>query len=154
MESAVRTKASDIHIEQDGDFMRIRFRIDGILTEHMKLSAKPYKAIVSRIKIMAGFNISEKRLRQDPDIIMVEEIRDYDTAEIAIRASLTGHLVLSTLHSNTAVGAISRLLDMNIDSFLITSSLIGVISQRLIRKICPDCKYSMRLQLERKEHLE
>ncbi|MGL5348874.1 MAG: GspE/PulE family protein [Peptostreptococcaceae bacterium] len=284
LESAVRTKASDIHIEQDGDFMRIRFRIDGILTEHMKSSAKPYKAIVSRIKIMAGLNISEKRLpqdgriiinvdnksidfrvstmptskdekvvmrvldkssfmvskeqlglsresidiynkllanpyglilvvgptgsgktttlysmlnqlnsteknvltiedpveydlpginqsqinykagldfasalraflRQDPDIIMVGEIRDYDTAEIAIRASLTGHLVLSTLHSNTAVGAISRLLDMNIDSFLITSSLIGVVSQRLIRKICPDCKYSYEASIGEKKAL-
>ncbi|MGL4797272.1 MAG: GspE/PulE family protein [Paraclostridium sp.] len=284
LESAVRTKASDIHIEQDGDFMRIRFRIDGILNEYMKSSARPYKAIVSRIKIMAGLNISEKRLpqdgriiinvdnkpidfrvstmptskdekvvmrvldkssfmvskeqlglnrdsieiynkllanpyglilvvgptgsgktttlysmlnqlnsveknvltvedpveyelpgvnqsqinykagldfasalraflRQDPDIIMVGEIRDYDTAEIAIRASLTGHLVLSTLHSNTAVGAISRLLDMNIDSFLITSSLIGVISQRLIRKICPDCKYSYEATIGEKKAL-
>ena len=71
---------------------------------------------------------------------MVGEIRDHATAEIAIRASLTGHLVLSTLHANTAIGAIARLIDMNIDSFLITSSLIGVVAQRLVRKICPFCK--------------
>ncbi len=271
LESAVRKKASDIHIEYDGDYMRIRFRIDGILVEHMKTSAKAYKAVISRIKIMANLNISEKRLpqdgriylvvdnkpvdfrvstmptskdekvvmrvldkssfmvskeklgfseesikiydnllskpyglilvvgptgsgktttlysmlnqlndiekniltiedpveyelqginqsqinykagldfasalraflRQDPDIIMVGEIRDHDTAEIAIRASLTGHLVLSTLHANTAVGAISRLADMGMDSFLITSSLVGVVAQRLVRKICPHCK--------------
>ena len=271
LESAVRKKASDIHIEYDGDYMRVRFRIDGILVEHMKTSAKAYKAIVSRIKIMSNLNISEKRLpqdgriylvvdskpidfrvstmptskdekvvmrvldksnfmvskeklgfskesikiydnllskpyglilvvgptgsgktttlysmlnqlndiekniltiedpveyelqginqsqinykagldfasalraflRQDPDIIMVGEIRDHDTAEIAIRASLTGHLVLSTLHANTAVGAISRLADMGMDSFLITSSLVGVVAQRLVRKICPHCK--------------
>lgn len=273
LEAAVRKKASDIHIEYDGDFMRVRFRVDGLLVEHMKTSSKAYKAIISRIKIMANLNISEKRLpqdgriylmvdskpvdfrvstmptskdekvvmrvldkssfmvskeklgfnpqdielydkflakpyglilvvgptgsgktttlysmlnqlndvekniltiedpveyelqginqsqinykagldfasalraflRQDPDIIMVGEIRDYDTAEIAIRASLTGHLVLSTLHANTAVGAISRLSDMNVDSFLITSSLVGVVAQRLVRKICPFCKTS------------
>lgn len=271
LESAVRKKASDIHIEYDGDYMRIRFRIDGILVEHMNTSAKAYKAVISRIKIMANLNISEKRLpqdgriylavdnkpvdfrvstmptskdekvvmrvldkssfmvskeklgfseesikiydnllskpyglilvvgptgsgktttlysmlnqlndiekniltiedpveyelqginqsqinykagldfasalraflRQDPDIIMVGEIRDHDTAEIAIRASLTGHLVLSTLHANTAIGAISRLSDMGMDSFLITSSLVGVVAQRLVRKICPHCK--------------
>lgn len=273
LETAVRMSASDIHIERDGDFMRIRFRVDGILSEYMKMSSKPYKAVISRVKIMAGLNISEKRLpqdgriflsvdnkpidyrvstmptskdekvvmrvldksafmvnkeklglseknvaiydellsnpyglilvvgptgsgktttlysmlnqlnsvekniltiedpveyeldginqsqinykagldfasalraflRQDPDIIMVGEIRDLDTAEIGIRAALTGHLVLSTLHSNTAVGAISRLSDMDVDSFLITSALMGVVSQRLVRKICPSCKFS------------
>ncbi|MGL5693980.1 MAG: GspE/PulE family protein [Peptostreptococcaceae bacterium] len=271
LETAVRKKVSDIHIENDGEYMRVRYRVDGILTEHMKSSSKAYKAIISRIKIMANLNISEKRLpqdgriylvvdnksvdfrvstmptsrdekvvmrvldkssfmvskeklgfsledietydrllsrpyglilvvgptgsgktttlysmlnqlndvekniltiedpveyelpginqsqinykagldfasalraflRQDPDIIMVGEIRDHDTAEIAIRASLTGHLVLSTLHANTAVGAISRLSDMKMDSFLITSSLVGVVAQRLVRKICPLCK--------------
>ena len=284
MESAVRIKASDIHIEQDGDFMRIRFRVDGLLREHMKTSAKPYKAVVSRIKIMAGLNISEKRLpqdgriiqsidnksidfrvstmptskdekvvmrvldkasfmvgkhglglndnniktydellskpyglilvvgptgsgktttlysmlnqlnsieqniltiedpieyeleginqsqinvkagldfanalrafmRQDPDIIMVGEIRDLNTAEIAIRASLTGHLVLSTLHANTAVGAISRLIDMNVPSYLITSSVIGVVSQRLVRKLCDDCKQEYSAEIGEKQAL-
>lgn len=284
MESAVRLKASDIHIEQDGDFMRIRFRVDGLLREHMKTSAKPYKAVVSRIKIMAGLNISEKRLpqdgrivqsidnksidfrvstmptskdekvvmrvldkasfmigkhgiglnknnikvydellskpyglilvvgptgsgktttlysmlnqlnsteqniltiedpieyeleginqsqinvkagldfadalkafmRQDPDIIMVGEIRDLNTAEIAIRASLTGHLVLSTLHANTAIGAISRLIDMNVASYLITSSVIGIVSQRLVRKLCNDCKEPYSAELGEKQAL-
>ena len=284
LESAVRKKASDIHIEYDGDFMRVRFRLDGILVEHMKTSAKAYKAIISRIKIMANLNISEKRLpqdgriylivdskpvdfrvstmptskdekvvmrvldkssfmvskeklgfspegieiydsllakpyglilvvgptgsgktttlysmlnqlndvekniltiedpveyelqginqsqinykagldfasalraflRQDPDIIMVGEIRDHDTAEIAIRASLTGHLVLSTLHANTAVGAISRLADMGIDSFLITSSLVGVVAQRLVRKICPFCKHEYQAGIGEKKAL-
>ncbi|CEN26059.1 type IV pilus assembly protein [[Clostridium] sordellii] len=273
LETAVRMKASDIHIERDGDFMRIRFRIDGILSEYMKMNSRPYKAVISRVKIMAGLNISEKRLpqdgriflnvdnrsidyrvstmptskdekvvmrvldrttfmvskeklglnkkniqvydellenpyglilvvgptgsgktttlyamlnqlnsiekniltiedpveyeldginqsqinykagldfanalraflRQDPDIIMVGEIRDLDTAQIGIRAALTGHLVLSTLHSNTAVSAISRLLDMKVDSFLITSALTGVVSQRLVRKVCENCKTS------------
>lgn len=273
LEAAVRKNASDIHIEYDGDFMRVRFRIDGVLVEQMKTSAKAYKAIVSRIKIMANLNIAEKRLpqdgriflvidnksvdfrvstmpikknekvvmrvldksnfmlskeklgfnnesieiydnllatpyglilvvgptgsgktttlysmlnqlnsvekniltiedpieyelqginqsqinykagldftnalraflRQDPDIIMVGEIRDYDTAEMAIRASLTGHLVLSTLHANTAIGAITRLSNMNIDNFLITSSIVGVVAQRLVRRICPFCKTS------------
>lgn len=273
LETAVRMKASDIHIERDGDFMRIRFRIDGILSEYMKMNSRPYKAVISRVKIMAGLNISEKRLpqdgriflnvdnrsidyrvstmptskdekvvmrvldrttfmvskeklglnkkniqvydellenpyglilvvgptgsgktttlyamlnqlnsiekniltiedpveyeldginqsqinykagldfasalraflRQDPDIIMVGEIRDLDTAQIGIRAALTGHLVLSTLHSNTAVSSISRLLDMKVDSFLITSALTGVVSQRLVRKVCENCKTS------------
>lgn len=284
LESAVRTKASDIHIEQDGEYMRIRFRVDGILREHMKTSAKPYRAVVSRIKIMASLNISEKRLpqdgriiqtidnknidfrvstmptnkdekvvmrvldkasylvgkqklglnndaiklydellskpyglilvvgptgsgktttlysmlnqlnsvekniltiedpieyeleginqsqinikagldfsnalrafmRQDPDIIMVGEIRDYDTSEIAIRAALTGHLVLSTLHANTAVGAISRLLDMNVPGYLLTSSIIGVISQRLVRKLCPHCMEAKLAEIGEKQAL-
>lgn len=284
LESAVRTKASDIHIEQDGEYMRIRFRVDGILREHMKTSAKPYRAVVSRIKIMASLNISEKRLpqdgrmiqtidnksidfrvstmptnkdekvvmrvldkasylvgkqklglnndaiklydellskpyglilvvgptgsgktttlysmlnqlnsvekniltiedpieyelegvnqsqinikagldfsnalrafmRQDPDIIMVGEIRDYDTSEIAIRAALTGHLVLSTLHANTAVGAISRLLDMNVPGYLLTSSVIGVISQRLVRKLCSHCMEAKSAEIGEKQVL-
>ena len=284
LESAVRMKASDIHIEQDGDYMRIRFRVDGALREHMKTSAKPYRAVVSRIKIMASLNISERRLpqdgriiqtidnksidfrvstmptskdekvvmrvldkasylvgkqklglndnaiklydellakpyglilvvgptgsgktttlysmlnqlnsvekniltiedpieyeleginqsqinakagldfsnalrafmRQDPDIIMVGEIRDFNTAEIAIRAALTGHLVLSTLHANTAVGAVSRLLDMNVPGYLLTSSVIGVVSQRLVRRLCPDCKQPHSAELGEKQAL-
>lgn len=284
LETAVRIKASDIHIERDEGYMRIRLRVDGVLSEYMKISAKPYKAVISRIKIMAGLNISEKRLpqdgriflnvddkpidyristmptskdekvvmrvldkstfmvnkeklglskknieiydellsnpyglllvvgptgsgktttlysmlnqlnsvekniltiedpveyelgginqsqinykagldfanalraflRQDPDIIMVGEIRDLDTAEIGIRAALTGHLVLSTLHANTAIGAISRLSDMEVDSFLITSSLMGVISQRLVRKICPNCKTEYKAEIGEKKAL-
>lgn len=78
-------------------------------------------------------------LRQDPDIIMIGEIRDRETAQISIRASLTGHLVLSTLHTNSAIESISRLQDMGIEPFLISSSLVGVLAQRLVRQICRDC---------------
>jgi general secretion pathway protein E len=79
-------------------------------------------------------------LRQDPDIVMIGEIRDEETANIAIQASLTGHLVLSTLHTNTSTGAITRLADMGVNDYLISSSVIGVLSQRLVRKLCIHCK--------------
>jgi len=79
-------------------------------------------------------------LRQDPDVVMVGEIRDLETAEIAVQASLTGHLVLSTLHTNTAIGAITRLKDMGIEPFLLSSSLVAVMSQRLVRLLCNECK--------------
>ena len=79
-------------------------------------------------------------LRQDPDVIMVGEIRDLETAEIAIQASLTGHLVLSTVHTNDAAGAITRLVDMGVQPFLVASSLVGVLAQRLVRVLCPECK--------------
>ncbi|MDH5766207.1 MAG: ATPase, T2SS/T4P/T4SS family [Gammaproteobacteria bacterium] len=81
-------------------------------------------------------------LRQDPDIIMVGEIRERETAEIAVQAALTGHLVLSTLHTNDSVGAITRLLDMGVEPFMLSSALIGVVAQRLVRCICPACKTS------------
>jgi type IV pilus assembly protein PilB len=81
-------------------------------------------------------------LRQDPDRIMLGEIRDLETAQMAIQASLTGHFVFSTLHTNDAAGTVTRLIDMGVEPFLITSSLEGVLGQRLIRKICPDCKAS------------
>ena len=79
-------------------------------------------------------------LRQDPDVIMVGEIRDSETAEIAIRAALTGHQVFSTLHTNDATGAVTRLMDMGIEAFLLASSLEGVLAQRLVRRICPACR--------------
>ena len=79
-------------------------------------------------------------LRQDPDVVMVGEIRDLETAEIAVQASLTGHLVLSTLHTNTAIGAVTRLQDMGVEPFLLSSSLIGVMARRLVRLLCDDCK--------------
>jgi general secretion pathway protein E len=79
-------------------------------------------------------------LRQDPDVVMIGEIRDLETATIAVQASLTGHLVLSTLHTNSAIGAITRLRDMGVEPFLLASSLIGVMAQRLVRKLCPACK--------------
>ena len=81
-------------------------------------------------------------LRQDPDVVMVGEIRDRETAEIAIQAAMTGHLVFSTLHTNDAPGALTRLTDMGIEPFLISSSVIGILAQRLVRKICPSCKES------------
>lgn len=79
-------------------------------------------------------------LRQDPDVVMIGEIRDLETAEIAVQASLTGHLVLSTLHTNTALSAVTRLKDMGIENFLLASSLVGLIAQRLVRRLCEHCK--------------
>ncbi len=79
-------------------------------------------------------------LRQDPDVIMIGEIRDFETAQIAVQASLTGHLVLATLHTNDAPSAVTRLTDMGIEPFLLSSSLLGVLAQRLVRKLCPHCK--------------
>ena len=100
-------------------------------------------------------------LRQDPDIVMVGEIRDIETAKIAIQASLTGHLVLSTIHTNSAIGAIARLRDMGIESYLLSSSIRVVIAQRLVRRLCEDCKTSVKpsatiqkeFQLEKNEHI-
>ncbi len=91
----------------------------------------------------SGFRFStalRSLLRQDPDIIMVGEIRDQDTANVAVQAALTGHLVLSTLHTNDAPGAVTRLLDLGVAPYLVSASLIAVVAQRLVRKICPNCK--------------
>ena len=99
----------------------------------------------SEIKPDQGYNYADGMrsiLRQDPDIIMIGEIRDADTAEYTIRASLTGRLVFSTIHSNTTIGTIARLLDMNIERSLIAYALNGIVSQRLIRKICNTCRSS------------
>jgi general secretion pathway protein E len=79
-------------------------------------------------------------LRQDPDVVMIGEIRDHETAEIAVQASLTGHLVLSTVHTNDAIGAITRMRDMKIEPFLLASTLRAVVAQRLVRRLCPDCR--------------
>jgi general secretion pathway protein E len=79
-------------------------------------------------------------LRQDPDVVMVGEIRDLETAQIGVQASLTGHVVLSTLHTNTAIGAITRLRDMGVEPFLLSSSLVGILAQRLVRMLCPHCR--------------
>ena len=79
-------------------------------------------------------------LRQDPDVIMVGEIRDGDTAEVAVRASMTGHFVLSTLHTNSAVGSITRLADMGVERYLLAPMVVGLIAQRLVRRLCPDCR--------------
>jgi len=93
-------------------------------------------------------------LRQDPDVIMVGEIRDSETAEIAIRAALTGHQVFSTLHTNDSAGAVTRLIDMGIEPFLISSSLEGVLAQRLVRRICPGCKAPVEVTASVQEKLE
>jgi len=107
----------------------IEYYIDGISQTHVNIKvdltfARGLRAI----------------LRQDPDVVMVGEIRDLETAQIAVQSSLTGHMVLSTLHTNTAVGAVTRLRDMGIEPFLLSSSLSAVLAQRLVRKLCPDCK--------------
>lgn len=96
-----------------------------------------------QVNVKAGMTFANSLrsiLRQDPNIIMVGEIRDGETADIAVRAALTGHLVLSTLHTNDAAGAISRLTDMGTEPFLVASSVLGVVAQRLVRCICPECK--------------
>jgi type IV pilus assembly protein PilB len=96
-----------------------------------------------QVNVKAGltFAVSLRSfLRQDPDIIMVGEIRDGETAEIASRAAITGHLVLSTLHTNDAPSSITRLIDMGVEPFLTSSAIVGVIAQRLVRKLCPNCK--------------
>ena len=100
---------------------------------------------INQIQVDEGINMTFSRglrtiLRQDPDIIMVGEIRDKETAEIAIQAALTGHLVFSTLHTNDAPSAITRLIDMGVEPFLISSTVIGCMAQRLCRTICPECK--------------
>ncbi len=275
LQHAIKSNASDIHIEPTATELKVRFRIDGQLQEVMTSSMSAHPAISTRIKIMSGMDIAEKRLpqdgrvetvvdgkdvdlrvsllptvygekivirvlggqtvvlgrkhlgisesnmslfdkitkspngiilvsgptgsgktttlytllkelnkpevniitvedpveyrlgginqvqvnvkagltfasglrsilRQDPDIIMIGEIRDPETAEIAIRASITGHLVLSTIHTNDAASSVARLVDMGIEPYLVSSSIVGVVAQRLVRNICPRCKTSYR----------
>ncbi len=270
-EDAVQTRSSDVHIEPDESVMRIRQRIDGVLQEQVMKEKRIHSAVVLRLKLMAGLNISEKRipqdgrfnirvkgrsidvristlpvqygesvvmrlldqsqgildlettgmpsgvlrrfrglihrphgmilvtgptgsgktttlygaltelnrpevkvitaedpveyrlpritqvqvnsrigldfatvlrsaLRQDPDVILVGEMRDKETVEIGLRAAMTGHLVLSTLHTNDAISSAMRLLDMGAEPFLVSSSLVGVVAQRLVRKVCDNCK--------------
>ncbi len=107
----------------------VEYQVDGILQNQ------------TRDSIGLGFaKILKHVLRQDPDIIMVGEIREQETAQIAVQAALTGHLVISTLHTNDSIGAITRLIDMGVEPFLLSSALIGVIAQRLVRTVCPDCQ--------------
>jgi general secretion pathway protein E len=267
---AVRDRASDIHLEPQEDHLRVRYRIDGILHDMLSLPLNAQAAVVSRIKVLAGMNIAERRrpqdgqfaaavdgkqvdlrvassdsihgemlvlrvldkslslfdltevgllpealetyrhilkvplgmllvagptgsgktttlyasvnqldrnecnivtiedpieyhfpginqiqvnqqanitfatglrsiMRLDPDVILVGEVRDSDTAKMATQAALTGHLVLSSIHANDAVGALFRLIDLGVEPFLITSALVGVVSQRMVRKLCPHC---------------
>ncbi|UCH34230.1 MAG: Flp pilus assembly complex ATPase component TadA [Armatimonadota bacterium] len=279
IQTAIKERASDIHIEPDRRGVRVRYRIDGVLHERMNIPKYVHAPLISRIKIMADMNIAERRvpldgrihvrhegkdydlrvstlptvfgekavmrildqssvliglarlgmfpevqadvetvvvqpngmflstgptgsgktttqyailnkinsvekniitiedpveyqlpginqvhvnrkagltfanamrhfLRQDPDIIMVGEIRDLETAEIAVQAALTGHLVLSTLHTNDAPSAVTRLVDMGVEPFLISASVAAVLAQRLARKICPNCKEQYRPPME------
>ncbi|MFK7896604.1 MAG: ATPase, T2SS/T4P/T4SS family [Myxococcota bacterium] len=107
----------------------VEYQIDGILQNQ------------TREQIGLGFaKILKHVLRQDPDIIMVGEIREQETARIAVQAALTGHLVVSTLHTNDSIGAITRLIDMGVEPFLLSSALIGVMAQRLVRTVCQECK--------------
>jgi type IV pilus assembly protein PilB len=107
----------------------VEYEIDGIMQVPVN-----YAAELTFARALRAF------LRQDPDIVMVGEIRDLETAQIAIQASLTGHLVLSTLHTNDAAGAVTRLVDMGIEPFLLASTLEAVLAQRLVRRLCPDCR--------------
>lgn len=282
IEGGVRQRASDIHIEPFEYNVRVRYRIDGVLREIISYDRALYAAIIARLKVISGMDISEKRkpqdgrititvdrreydirvsnlptvfgekvvmrlaskegfkrdkkdlglsptdlvkfdnilrnphgiilvtgptgsgksttlytalselasdevniitvedpveanvdnvnqvqvnvkanltfasalrsiLRQDPDIIMIGEIRDGETAEIAVKASITGHLVVSTLHTNSTAASISRLIDMGIEPYLLGDSLVGIIAQRLVRRLCPECKESLRSRRGRKE---
>ncbi len=277
VEQAVRQRASDIHIEAGPDMVRVRYRVDGVLYTTAKYNLRLLPAIIARIKIISGMDISEKRkpqdgrfslnvdrkeydirvstlptvhgekcvmrlnqkkalhrsketlglspddmvkfdrimdhpngivlvtgptgsgksttlytvlselnndmvnivtvedpvesnieginqvqvnvkadmtfanalrsiLRQDPDIIMIGEIRDSETASIAVQASITGHLVASTLHTNDSASSVTRLLDMGVESYLIADSVVGIIAQRLVRRLCPNCKKERELQ--------
>jgi len=121
----------------------VEYRLDGI----NQLQAKPKIGLT----FAAGLR---SFLRQDPDIMLVGEIRDKETADIAIQSALTGHLVLSTLHTNDAPSSIVRLVDMGVEPFLISSSVIGVIAQRLVRKICPYCKKEIPINDEVREVME
>jgi len=285
IEQAVRSRASDIHIEPFMQFVKIRFRTDGQMHEAMKTEIGIMNALSTRIKIISGMNITEKRvpqdgrftaevderdfdlrvsimptvfgekiviriadtnafivpkdklgftqedkqkfdhilknphgmllvtgptgsgksttlytalseinkpniniitiedpveclidsvnhvqvnyktgltfasglrsiLRQDPDVIMLGEIRDSETAKIAIRAAITGHLVMSTLHTNDAAGTVIRMIDMGVEPFLLGSSLVGVIAQRLVRKVCNNCKQEYIATDEERDALE
>ncbi|WP_089759054.1 GspE/PulE family protein [Halarsenatibacter silvermanii] len=281
---AYQRGASDIHVEPEEEYIRIRYRIDGVLREEMKAPKSSQRALVSRFKIIADLDITEHRvpqdgkiqmsvkgykidmrvstlptvhgekvviriltrdselldlenlgfskdnlevlkklikkphgillltgptgsgksttlfasineinedslnvvtiedpveyqlegvyqvqarpkagltfartlrsiLRQDPDIIMIGEMRDSETAEIAVRAALTGHLVFSTLHTNDAISSVTRLVDMGLPSYLVSSSVIGVVAQRLVRRLCPDCRREAELTGEDKAFL-
>ena len=107
----------------------IEYQLDGI--SQIQVATKKGMTFVTALRHV---------LRQDPDVIMIGEVRDQETARMAIQSSLTGHLVFSTLHTNDSAGAVSRLLDLGVEPYLVSSSLIAVMAQRLVRRICPDCR--------------
>src|SRR5947208_554145 len=154
---AIQKGASDIHWEPYEKAFRVRFRIDGVLHEMLTPPKRLESAIVSRLKIMSSLDIAERRVPQDGRIklryhtreidfrvsilpTLFGETRDLETAQISIRAALTGHLVFSTLHTNDSPSTVARLIDMGIPPFLVASSLLLVMAQRLGRKVCKDCK--------------
>ncbi|MFV0520481.1 MAG: GspE/PulE family protein [Lachnospirales bacterium] len=120
----------------------VEYRIDGI--NQVQVSDKAGLTFASSLRSI---------LRQDPDVVMVGEIRDSETAEIACRAALTGHIVLSTLHTNDTASTINRLLDMGIDTYLVSSSLVGIVAQRLVRRVCDNCREEYIISDEEKELL-
>jgi general secretion pathway protein E len=107
----------------------IEYQLEGI--SQMQVASKKGVTFVNALRHV---------LRQDPDVIMVGEVRDVETARMAIQSSLTGHLVFSTLHTNDSAGAVSRLLDFGVEPYLVSSSLVAIMAQRLVRKVCPDCR--------------
>jgi type IV pilus assembly protein PilB len=134
--NAIRKKAINITTIEDP----VEYKIEGI--NQVQINEKAGVTFASTLRSI---------LRQDPDVILVGEIRDRETAEIAIQASQTGHLVFSTLHTNDAISAITRLKDLGIPGFLISSSLLGVLAQRLVRVLCPQCKQKAEVNKETKE---
>lgn len=131
----------------DVNIVTIEEPIEMVLEEFNQVGVQPVVGVTFS-------NILRTILRQDPDIIMVGEIRDRETAENAVQAALTGHLVLTTLHTNDAPSSITRLLDLGVPSFLLSSTIIGIIAQRLVRKICPHCKQERKLLDEEMEALQ
>src|SRR5438128_174265 len=161
LSDAIRKRASDVHVEPYEKMLRVRFRIDGVLYEIMQppLELKKVSTNISTAEDPIEFNLVginqvqmhdeiglnfaaalRAFLRQDPDVIMVGEIRDFETAEIGVKAALTGHLVLSTLHTNDAPSTVNRLLNMGVEPFLVASSINLIMAQRLARVICAQCK--------------
>ncbi len=135
----------------------IRDRNQKIITVEDPVEYELYGINQVQVNPQADLNFASSLrsiLRQDPDIIMIGEIRDSETAEIAIRAAITGHLVFSTLHTNDTVSSVIRLIDMGIEPYLISSSVVGIVSQRLVRRICPSCRVSYEATDNEKNFLE
>ena len=149
--AAVKQQLSILHLKTlsspEVNIVSIEEPIEMVIEEFNQIGIQPAIGVTFA-------TILKNILRQEPDIIMVGEIRDKETPENAVQSALTGHLVLSTLHTNDAPSSIIRLLDLGIPSFLISSTVIGIVAQRLIRKICPHCKEERRLLDEEMEHLQ
>ncbi len=144
-----RLDIAEKRLPQDG---RITVRLGGRSVD-LRVSTLPSsygERVVLRIldKQTEQMQLSQLGMDQDPDVVLIGEIRDSETADIAVQASLTGHLVLSTLHTNTALGALTRLCDMGVEPFLLTATLQGALAQRLVRKLCPDCREPFKPDLD------